>query len=97
MKYAIVATTGWLLLVDMQSRQVQPLEQNRPEYYGISWFPGSEELVLSHTGLNNADLIDIAGYAQSERGWLSQGSASSRTFLSAPHQILCAPDGRVIC
>ncbi|SFU82417.1 hypothetical protein SAMN04489707_10248 [Paenacidovorax caeni] len=97
MRYVIVATSGWLLLVDLQSRQVQPLEQGRPEYYGVSWFPGQKELVLSHSGLNNADLVDINGYAQSERGWLSMGDISSRPFLSAPHQILCAPDGRVIC
>lgn len=97
MRYAVVATTGWLLLVDLQSRQVQPLENNRPEYYGISWFPHDRSLVLSHSGLNSADLIDIAAYAQSERGWLSCGERASREFLSAPHQIICAPDGRVIC
>lgn len=97
MRYAIVATTGWLLWVDLQSRQVQPLEHSRPEYYGISWFPENDELVISHSGLDNANLIDIAGYAQSERGWLSKGDLSSRLFLSAPHQILCAPDNRVVC
>lgn len=97
MRYAVVATTGWLLLVDLQSRRVQPLENSRPEYYGISWFPNGKELVLSHSGLNNADLLDISAYAQSERGWLSMGERASRPFLSAPHQIICAPDGRVIC
>lgn len=97
MRYAVVATTGWLLLVDLQFRQIQPLEFNRPEYYGISWFQDSDELVLSHSGLNNADLVDVASYAQSEKGWLTHGSLSSRPFLSAPHQILCAPDGRVLC
>lgn len=97
MRYAIVATTGWLLLVDIQSRKVTPLECDRPEYYGVSWFPSAPELVLSHSGLNNSDLVDIASYAQSERGWLSHGNVASREFLSAPHQILCAPDGRIIC
>lgn len=97
MRCAIVATTGWLLLVDLQSRQVQPLEHGRPEYYGISWFPSNSELVLSHSGLDNANLVDIAAYAQSERGWLSKGELTSHLFLSQPHQILCAPDGRVIC
>lgn len=97
MRYAVVATTGWLLLVDLHSRRVQPLEFNRPEYYGISWFHDSDELVLSHSGLNKADLVDVASYAQSEKGCLSQGRAHSRPFLSAPHQILCTPDGRVLC
>jgi len=97
MRYAVVATTNWLLLVDLQSRKVRPLEFSRPEYYGISWFQDSDELVLSHSGLNNAELIDVASYAQSEKGWLSHGSIASRPFLSAPHQILCAEDDRVIC
>ena len=96
MRYALVATTSWLLLVDLKSKQVQPVEKERPEYYGISWFPGDKELVLSHSGLDNASLVDIAAYAQSETGWLSKGGLSSRTFLSQPHQILCAPDGKVI-
>jgi hypothetical protein len=97
MKYALVATTGWLLLVDLKSREVKPLEQNRTEYYGISWLPGSSELVLSHSGLDNAELTDISYYAQSERGWLSYGQLSSCEFLSQPHQIICAHDGRVVC
>ena len=96
MRYAVVATTGWLLLVDLQTRQVQPLECKRPEYYGISWFRNSSALVLSHSGLNNAELLDVSSYAQSERGWLSMGKRNSRHFLSQPHQLLCAPDGRVI-
>lgn len=97
MKYAIVSTTTYLLLVDLESRQVQPLEHARPEYYGISWFANTQDLVTSHSGLNNGDLVDISSYAQSEKGWLSSGEMSSRPILSAPHQIVCAPDGRVIC
>jgi len=97
MRYALVATTGYLLLVDLQSRQVTPLENERPEYYGISWFPNGMDIVLSHSGLKNEELVDLASYAQSEQGWLSVGPWSSRKILSAPHQILCAPDGRIIC
>lgn len=97
MKYALVATTGYILLVDLDSKRVTPLKKDQPEYYGISWFPGDSELVLSHSGVNNSDLIDIASYAQSEQGWLSKGTQNGRRFLSAPHQILCAPDGRIIC
>lgn len=97
MRYAAVATPSWLLLVDLQTRQVQPLEFARTEYYGISWFPNGDDLVLSHSGLNNSDLVDVPSYAQSEKGWLSHGSLKSRLFLSAPHQIICAPDNRVVC
>lgn len=97
MKYAIVATTGWLLLVDLQTKKVQALENSRPEYYGISWFHDDNDLVLSHTGLDSTTLIDINAYALSERGWLSKGGLHSRNFLSAPHQICCAPDNRIIC
>lgn len=97
MKYAIVSTSTYLLLVDLQSRQVQLLEHARPEYYGISWFANTQDLVMSHSGLNNADLVDISSYAQSEKGWISSGELASRPMLSAPHQIVCAPDGRVIC
>lgn len=97
MKYALVTTTRHLLLVDLERRSVVPLENERPEYYGISWFAGSPELVLSHSGLDNETLRDLAGYARSEVGWVSQGARDSRKCLSAPHQILCAPDGRIIC
>lgn len=96
MRYALVATVGYLLWVDLETKEVQPLECHRPEYYGISWFAGDSELVLSHSGVDNAKLTDVAAYAQSEQGWLSKGSKDSRRFLSAPHQILCAPDGRVV-
>lgn len=96
MKYALVATVGYLLLVDLESRRIMPLENHRPEYYGISWFAGESELVLSHSGVDNSSLVDVASYAQSEQGWLSKGPLESRRFLSAPHQILCAPDGRVV-
>lgn len=97
MRYVLVATTGYLLLVDLQTRITTPIESNRPEYYGISWFPHDDELVLSHSGLDNGTLVDIATYARSERGWLSNGVHASRELLSQPHQIICAPDGRVVC
>jgi hypothetical protein len=38
-----------------------------------------------------------ASYAASEVGCLSHGSFVSEPFLSQPHQILCGPDGKVIC
>ena len=95
--FALVATTRFLLLVDLVSKQVTPLEAHRPEYYGVSWFPDSVDLVLSHSHLDNAALRDVTAYSQSEVGNLSHGPIATPTFLSSPHQILCAPDGRVIC
>lgn len=94
---AAIATVRYLLVLDLDSRQVWPLENGRPEYYGISWFPGSEHLVLSHSNLDNASLHDLQDYAQSEKGTLSHGSFTSCAFLSQPHQLLCAPDGKIIC
>lgn len=97
MKHALVATPRYLLSVDLRTKNVRVLDDDRPEYYGISWFPGQSELVLSHSGIDNGTLIDIAAYAQSEAGWISHGHWKSSRFLSQPHQILCAPDGRIIC
>ncbi|WP_438301133.1 hypothetical protein [Pseudomonas sp. NMS19W] len=95
--FAVVATTGYLLLVDLHSRKVTPIENNRPEYYGVSWFPEDKDFVLSHSGLDNLKLVDIQTYANSEVGFLSRGSFHSEPFLSQPHQIICASDGRIIC
>ncbi len=97
MQYALVATPQYLLCVDLLSKLVIPIEQTRPEYYGISWFPQHNDLVLSHSALDNGSLVDIASYAQSEVGYVSAGHKTSRPFLSQPHQLLCAPDGRIIC
>jgi hypothetical protein len=94
--HALVSTPRFLLLVDLDSGHVEAIESNRPEYYGISWFPGSSELVLSHSVVNHADLLDIASLASSEVGYLSKGEMKTEAFLSAPHQILCAPDGKVV-
>lgn len=97
MSHALVTTAAYLLLVDLETHHVTPIEGGREEYYGVSWFPGGRDLVLSHSGLNNSDLIDLASYAQSERGWISSASGNTLPFLSAPHQILCTHDHKVIC
>ncbi len=94
---ALVSTVQFLLLVDLEDHSVTILENENPEYYGISWFPGTDRIVLSHSGLDNNSLIDLASYAQSERGWISDGQRKSTPFLSQPHQILCASDGRIVC
>lgn len=94
--HALVSTVRFLVLVDLTTGAVDVIEAHRPEYYGISWFPGSSDLVLSHSVVNNDKLTDIASYARSEVGYLSRGAEASPPFLSAPHQILCASDGRVV-
>ena len=97
MSKALVTTASYLLLVDLETHHVVPIEGSRGEYYGISWFPGTTELVLSHSGVSATDLVDLASYVQSESGWVSVGRQNSPTFLSAPHQILCMPDHCIVC
>lgn len=94
--HALVSTPRFILLVDLTTGKVEAVEGHRQEYYGISWFPGSSDLVLSHSGTNNAGLVDIASYAMSEVGFLSEGRRRSGSFLSQPHQIVCGFDGRII-
>src|ERR1700722_10918966 len=95
--YPLVKTTRARMLVELGAKRVVPLEWDRGEYYGISWFPVSEDLVLTHSLLDNANLVDLATYAQSEISILSAGTRETKGFLSAPHQIVCGSDGRVIC
>ncbi|MCA6109490.1 hypothetical protein [Bradyrhizobium cenepequi] len=97
MRYALVATASYLLLVDLVDRVTTPIEEHRREYYGISWFADGTDLVLSHSGLDNQTLVDMVTYAQSEVGWISAGALESGRFLSQPHQILCLTDGKVAC
>ncbi len=94
---ALVATTSHLLLVDLHNKKTTVLQSEHPEYYGISWQPNRPELILSHSGLDTALLKNVETYANSETGYISRGHVKSDPFLSAPHQILCAPDGRLIC
>ena len=94
--HALVSTVRFILLVDLATGKVEAVEAHRPEYYGISWFPGSCEIVLSHSAVHNDDLVDIASIANSEVGYISEGKRRSLSFLSAPHQIVCASDGRII-
>ncbi|WP_045094934.1 hypothetical protein [Legionella fallonii] len=47
--------------------------------------------------LNRKLAISVQENAQSEVGYISAGKKISKPFLSQPHQIVCAPDGRVIC
>lgn len=95
--YAIVATVRALLLVELKSKRITPLEWNRSEYYGITWRPEGPDLILSHSMLDNNELRDVSSYALSEVGVLSEGAFTTQPFLSQPHQIAFASDGRIIC
>jgi hypothetical protein len=95
--YAIVATVRALLLVELKSKRITPLEWNRPEYYGITWRPEGLDLILSHSMLDNNELRDVSSYALSEVGVLSEGAFTTQPFLSQPHQISFSSDGRIIC
>ena len=66
-----IATPNHLLSYDLETRQLSHIENHRPEYYGISWTEDGERLVLSHSGIDNNSLLNLADYAQSERGWIS--------------------------
>lgn len=92
----LVATVSALLLVDLKTAAVKVVENHRSEYYGISWWPNSDSIVLSHTDFDNTRLDSLQNYVNSEKGLLSFGQHPSSTFLSDPHQILCAPDQQVI-
>jgi hypothetical protein len=95
--FAVVATVRALLLVELRSKQVIPLEWDQPEYYGISWRPEGNDLILSHSMLDNNELRDVSSYAMSEVGILSEGTFTTSPFLSQPHQIEFASDERIIC
>lgn len=95
--YAVVATVRALLLVELKSKEVTPLEWDRPEYYGVSWQADGQDLILSHSMLDNNALTDVSSYAMSEVGVLSEGAYTTQPFLSQPHQIVFASDGRIIC
>jgi len=95
--FAIVTTPRHVLLVDLQAREVFSIETKRQEYYGVSWFRDRGGLVLSHSGVAHDDVADLADYATSEVGFVSHRGTQSPSFLSVPHQILCASDGRIVC
>ncbi len=91
----LVSCPRKLLLVDSCSADVQLVEADRPEYYGISWSEDGRSLCLGHSGVENASLGTLQSYMDSELGWISYGAAQGPPTLSATHQILCVGD-RVI-
>lgn len=93
---ALISTTQHLLHLDLETGAVTVLDNTEPEYYGITWRPSSDGLVLSHSGVDNATLLTLEAYARSEQGWLTFPGGRTERFLSAPHQILWCSDGRVV-
>jgi hypothetical protein len=91
----LITTPDYLLRYDSDAREVFVIEAGRPEYYGISWFPGATEIFLSHSGLENDTLQEPLSYATSEVGWISRGNDNSWPSISQPHQILCLDNGMV--
>jgi hypothetical protein len=96
----IVSTSAGVFLVDFDRRRAARLpDRDEGTVYGISWAPGSDELVFAHAVARPpADgREDLAWYATSEQGFLSAGPWRSRRCLSHPHQIACLRDGRIAC
>ncbi len=93
----LVTTARFLLLVDLETTQVTPLDGSQTDWYGISWFPGDPELVLGRSGIDNNSVSSFEMIARSEQGYLAHGSHRTGRFLASPHQLTCASDGRVIC
>jgi hypothetical protein len=92
----LVTTPNYLLRYKLDTQQVFVVEAGRPEYYGVSWFAGTDQIFLSHSGLDNDGLQSVTDYMTSEVGWISRGDDESWAFLSAPHQLLCLDDGTIV-
>lgn len=93
---ALVATINHILLVDLAAHTVQPVETGPGHYYGISWWENSEYPVLGHSFLRAENVLALEDPAAAEKGYLSFGPERSPSFLTTPHQVLCAPNGWVL-
>lgn len=72
------------------------IEEGKGEYYGVSWFGDSPEIVLSHSNRQTNEFADFKDLVYSEIGVLSHGVRQSPRFLSQPHQILCLDSEHVL-
>lgn len=90
---ALVACPKRLIWLDVETARWETAEDSRPEYYGISW---NDELCLSHSNIDNAELGSEESYRNSIKGTISAGDRTSKPFLSQPHQIVCWEE-KVIC
>lgn len=94
--YALVTTPGYIICHDINSAKSEILESGRGNYYGITWDPMRSEIALTHSGIDEQSLVDLATYATSEAGYLTIDGQPTWNFLSAPHQILWVDDVIVI-
>lgn len=94
---ALVSTPGYLLFCDLERGATRVVARDAPEYYGISWTRDGGELITTHSGIRNDALVDLASYADSEKGWLRIGGRDlDAVSFSQPHQALAGPDGTVL-
>jgi len=85
----LIATAQALLRYDTETNQTFIVQDANPLYYGISWFPNSDRMYLSHSG-GSGNLASIEAYMRSEVGFISEsGQRTSPQLLSNPHQIRC--------
>jgi hypothetical protein len=40
----LITTPRYLLLIDLDTHRITPVEYHRREYYGISWQPSGQDL-----------------------------------------------------
>jgi hypothetical protein len=92
----LVACPHRLFLVDTADRSVKVVEDQAPEYYGISWTPDGQQLATIHSCIDNASLATLEDYVESERGYLRLGQRTGVQGLSQPHQILCTDEHIII-
>lgn len=93
----LVTTARFLLLVDLETSQVAPLDGSQTDWYGVSWFRGDPALVIGQSDIDNNAVSSFAVMARSEQGYLIHGIRRTSRFLASPHQLTCASDRRVIC
>src|ERR1700733_16142636 len=84
----LVACPSWLFLVDSVTHEIEVVEHLGSEYYGISW-DSAGNLCLSHSGLDNDNMLSVEDYVNSEVGVLTLGQRQRIGCLSTPHQLLC--------
>ncbi len=84
----LVACPSWIFVVDSVTHEIEVVEHGRGEYYGISW-DRIGNLCLSHSGLDNDNMVSLEDYVNSEVGRLSLGAQTRNHCLSTPHQLVC--------
>lgn len=87
----LVSTPLWIFLIDSKTQVVEVVENNRREYYGISWSKEGE-LALSHSGIAYKNILTFQDYVSAELGGISLGNRLIDKCLVAPHQIFLRQD-----